>query len=195
MLLHWPHLALHYGDSAPGGFHPALYEHHFNQAGRLTAGLLCCRYADSTRFEFNQRTAHAEEQLIGISLWRSEIPQAITQADPVGDMINIALILNRSPCRLGTELLIREIRNRPRTRCTRTRFILAMRGAYEGRDPELTTTEHGLRALHHAGWDICVLQMEQNLPPRGMLLLLSLRAILDPGPDHLLLDLPQRKLA
>jgi hypothetical protein len=182
MRLHWQQLELHYGNSGHGGHELSLYKQYFMGAGWRTAGLLLCRYTEDSLMDFSFRGGHAEEQLIDTVLWRRQIPNALKSEGHIGDMINVCLVINRSPCSLCTNLLVRELyKMRKKRTATRDRFILAMRGAYEDRDMITATTHNGLSKLNKAGWDICVLQTGSTLPARGKLLLQSVQRIAGRG--------------
>lgn len=172
MILHWQQLPLYYGGEL------AAHEQHFREAGEKTYAMLCCGFAPSHARITSNREDHAEQRLLVSSLWTAEIPVALQGWSPLQrTRIVVTLAINRSPCRTCSDRLVQatsRLQFEYAARFEAARFILACRGAYEGRSFEQATTDNDLMRLEDAGWELCVLQMGDQLPPSGNTLLQGL---------------------
>lgn len=178
MILHWQQLSLYYGGEL------AAYEQHFAEAGETTYALLCCRFAPSHARVAPNRGTHAERRLLASPLWQQEIPMALQNWSPLQHTrIVVTLAINRSPCRVCADQLVQALSDLQwnlARRFEHARFILACRGAYRGRVSEeagyydQATTDGDLMRLADAGWELCVLQMADELAPSGRELLQAL---------------------
>jgi hypothetical protein len=177
MILHWRQLPLHYGGEVDA------HRVHFEEAGQTTYALLCCRFAPG-----NDRLApsggdHAERKLLASPLWTQEIPVALANWSTLNhSRIVVTMAINRTPCPACTRALVHaltELQWKFALRFEHARFILACRGAYQGTISEAgfyeqATTTGDLRLLQEAGWELCVLQLSEALPPSGRELLQAL---------------------
>ena len=192
MLIHWNQLANYYGDEINA------HRGHFHNPGQSTYGLLCCRFANEhTRLTCSQGD-HAEERLLQSTLWQ-QTEQAVHQwisfkTDDSSKAV-VTLTLNRSPCHARCVPALFNALNELQLNYSRRffehwRFILACRGAYQGKVTEAgyyenSTTALDLERLDNAGWNVCVLQTTlpaagqsirpgEGLPPSGRALLQTL---------------------
>jgi hypothetical protein len=164
MIVHWQQLTQFYGNEL------ARYRGRFEAAHRATFGLLCCRLAaGDDRLDVSQGE-HAEERLLGSSIWTHDIPAALNEWTSLNDTIVATMVLNRSPCRNCAALLASALTNLARhfpARVEANRFLLAARGQYWGQGPQAMTLIPDLRQLSEAGWELAVLQVGNELPDRG----------------------------
>lgn len=182
MILDWSELLLCYGADV------ARYRDRFATAGETTNALLCCRFTPSNSGVAASGGAHAERKLLISSLWTSEIPDAFANWEPDGSSpIVVTLVINRTPCRSCTGMLVKALSALQwqfAARVPQGRFLLACRGAYEGRPTEAgycenATTMGDLKALQDVGWSPCVLKVGSELPPSGKQLLQALGNLRD----------------
>jgi hypothetical protein len=160
MILLWEQLVLHYG--AELGAH----RWRFEEGHQTTYALLCCRFApggDYLRYNANE---HAEIRLLESDMWTEQIPRALENWTDFSSRIVVTMAVNRSPCRGCARRLadaLMDLHHRFPVRCDRNRFLLASRGAYEDRAMKISTTMASLAALRDAGWELCVLQVGQEV--------------------------------
>ena len=178
MIVHWDQLPLAYGGAVRA------HRPHFEHATETTYALLCCRLTPGDDRLDSSRGEHAEARLLESALWTKEIPEALGRVTALdsGPMV-VTLAINRTPCPSCTGKLedaLRTLQWRYPLRFQRSRFVLACRGAYQGRVGKesgwydnATTTGH-LRRLEQVGWELAVLQMGPTLPPSGEALLQTL---------------------
>lgn len=174
MILHWQQMVLHYGGAV------GVHRHRFERASQATYALLCCRFAPGEDRLVANAVDHAERRLLQSSLWRTEIPEAIAGSSSLDrNKIVVTMAVNRSPCpdcaRRLTQSLI-DLHHRFPKRMDHARFVLASRGAYQGRVTDAgyfghATTTGDLRRLRDVGWEVCVLQLGGELSPSGQQLL------------------------
>lgn len=172
MLLHWEQLASYFGNEINA------HRRHFDNPGESTYGLLCCRFANEHTRLLSNSKEHSEERLLQSTLWH-QIEQAVQQwtsfkTDERSKAI-VVLALNRSPCHKRCVPALFNSLNRLQDNYSRRfeehwRFILACRGAYQGKVTdagyyENATTDLDLRKLENAGWNVCVLQTQ--VPTKG----------------------------
>jgi len=181
-ILEWSELQLCYGAEI------AVYRERFATAGDTTHALLCCRFTPSNSRIRSSGGQHAERKLLMSSLWTKEIPTAFANwlpADKSASPIVVTLVINRSPCRDCTGWLVKALTDlqwRFAARVPQGQFLLACRGAYEGKPTEAGYYEHAttigdLKLLQDAGWRICVLQVGDELSPSGKQLLQALQRL------------------
>jgi hypothetical protein len=177
MILPWSELLVCYGADI------AQYRDRFATAGETTHALLCCRFTSANARVASSGGAHAERKLLISPLWLSEIPHAFANWNPTGaSPIVVTLVINRTPCRTCTGTLVKALSDlqwRFAARVPEGRFLLACRGAYEGRETAAgyhanATTVGDLKVLQDVGWSLCVLQVGDVLPPSGRQLLQAL---------------------
>ncbi|MDT4328613.1 hypothetical protein ACQE3D_10295 [Methylomonas sp. MS20] len=191
MLLHWRQLTKYYGEE--------LNAHlgHFHTPGQTTYGLLCCRFAQEHTRLMASQGEHSEERLLQSLLWR-QIERTVQawysfNTDERAKAV-VTLVLNRSPCHSRCVPALFDALNHLQYNFSKRffdhwRFILACRGAYQGKVTdagfyEHSTTTRDLQRLEDAGWQVCVLQtttpvgntfdLGEGLPPGGQALLQGL---------------------
>jgi hypothetical protein len=182
MILDWPELLMCYGADI------AEYRDRFATAGETTNALLCCRFTPSNSRVAASGGAHAERKLLISSLWTREIPEAFANWNPIGSApIVVTLVINRTPCRACTGTLVKALSVLQwhfAARVPQARFLLACRGAYEGKPNEAgyyenATTTGDLKVLQDVGWSLCVLKVGDELSPSGRQLLQALGNLSD----------------
>jgi hypothetical protein len=170
---------LYYGGEVEG------YRKHFEEASETTYALLCCRFARGDDRLAPSRGDHAERRLLTSPLWTQEIPAALMSWSPLNrTRVVVTMAINRTPCRECVTWLTRALTDLQwefAQRFQDSRFILACRGAYRGKiSGELgfydqATTGTDLMHLADAGWELCVLQVAEELAPSGRDLLQTLQ--------------------
>ena len=179
MILHWEQLALYYGTNLN------IHKWRFEKGHQTTFGLLCCRVSQGDdRLVSSGGGDHAEERLLRTSLWREDIPGILNDWTPQDSPIVVTIALNRSPCMGCTHELIRalgELHRRFPLRAAMIRFVLAMRGLFQGTGPQNLTLISDLRELSRVGWQLCVLQVGHQLSASGTELLENLQRIVGRG--------------
>jgi hypothetical protein len=178
MILYWNDLVACYGvDVVP-------HRRKFESADWATYAMFCSRLLRSGSRVVANDALHAEGELLRHRAWRSALPAALRTLRPSTEHRTIGvLVLNRSPCRECTKLLIaglNELAVRLHALFPNLQAILACRGAYLGRaEPDedgqawyrQATTTGDLERLDDAGWRVCVLQVGSELSTRGKWLL------------------------
>ena len=194
MILHWQQILQYYAGSIDRAELNRAHSGLVGRAGQTSYALLLCRAASGGEQRFaSGHGMHAEAHLLASPLWREQIPDALARRSALDSQpLVVTLVINRSPCgecaaslaaalgRLGMQFAAR-IEN--------TRFICASRGYYQGNflgsgglRRDRVTTHTGLEAMRNAGWELAVLQMDNQLPARGNELL----DYLSPNPGRLL---------
>lgn len=184
MIMNWQDLVNCYGEEIDG------YREHFAEAGETTYGLLCCCFAPSNARLAASGGEHSERKLLGSPLWSHEIPAALQAWTPLQrSPIVVTMVINRSPCRSCTgalEAALRSLQWRFAAGFEKAHFLLACRGAYQGKVTsagyyEHSTTIGGLNRLQKVGWNLCVLQVGNSLAPSGRQLLEAVRSLSPAG--------------
>ena len=184
MILNWNELVACYGvDVAP-------HRQKFESADWATYAMFCSRLLRSGSRVVANDSLHAEGELLRHRAWRSALPVALRTLRPSNDPQTFGvLVLNRSPCRECTKLLIvgiNQLAVRMHARFPDIQVILACRGAYLGKaEPDedgeawfrQATTTGDLARLDDAGWRLCVLQVGQQLSTRGKWLLEAIKRL------------------
>lgn len=180
MILHWMQLPLHYGGQV------AVHRSHFEEAAQTTYALLCCRFARGNDRLATSGGEHAERRLLESNLWREDIPAALENWSPRDrGRIVVTMVINRSPCPACSDALqqaLQTLQWQHALSFQHARFLLASRGAYQGKVTaagyyQNATTMGNLRRLHSAGWELCVLQMGNDLAPSGQALCQALERV------------------
>jgi hypothetical protein len=182
MIMRWRQLILHYGGQID------THKDRFEEAGEATYALLCCRFSSGDDRLASSGGSHAERKLLESVLWMEDIPAALADWSELDrGRIVVTMAINRTPCPTCADALersLREMQWKHAKSFEHARFVLACRGAYEGRPtaagryPNATTTA-ALRRLADVGWELCVLQTGDTLPPSGRELLQTLERMSD----------------
>jgi len=184
MIMDWQDLVSCYGEELDE------YRGHFAEAGETTYGLLCCCFAPSNARLAASGGEHSERKLLDSPLWTHEIPAALRAWTPLQrSPIVVTMVINRSPCRSCTGALedaLESLQWRFAGGFENARFLLACRGAYQGKVTsagyyENSTTIGGLNRLQKVGWNLCVLRVGETLAPSGKQRLQAIRSLSPDG--------------
>lgn len=185
MIMDWDHLVDYYGAEV------VPHREHLERAHNTTYGLLCSRVSGGALPRLaSRRGEHAEERLVGTSLWTQDIPAALEGWSELDDPIVTTLVVNRTPCHGCSHYLrrrINELHRRYPVRMDHSRFVLACLGTYEDADMTVRTTDQHLLGLAGAGWEICVLRVG-DLTQRGEELCRGLVRLFRQRPHAIRLD-------
>ena len=173
-ILNWSDAVSYFGDDL------ATHRKPLATAAWSTHALLACRFvANDTAHVMNGDGEHAEEKLIRSALWNQDLDQALASWDPRGQPMLVLMALNRSPCGNCAHLLARalhRLNDKYPLTVGKQHFVLASRGYYhsnkdevraKGSPPKSFTTDRGMRAMKDAGWKLCTLAFDAELPRRG----------------------------